>query len=105
MSDVYYTPAEYGLTSAGEIDFSSGSYEFDITAVWRDASGQLYYADDSGCSCPSPFEGFRSLDDLTKATVTELQEHLEARNGDDNGAYGFDRTGEIVDLIGRLVGA
>ena len=35
-------------------------YEFHILSVWRDErTGHLYYAEDSGCSCPTPFEDYR----------------------------------------------
>ena len=34
-------------------------YEFDIFAVWADAEGNFYYARDSGCSCPTPFEDYQ----------------------------------------------
>src|SRR5690348_17619225 len=77
--NVYYDPENYELSTVGEVEFSSGCYEFDLTVVWRDASGQLYYADDFGCSCPVPFEGMAGLDDLTKASPAEIQAHLEKR--------------------------
>jgi hypothetical protein len=47
-ANVYYDPAKFGLTPIGEIDFSSGSYEFDILAVWRDHSGAFRWGRDSG---------------------------------------------------------
>lgn len=78
MFNIYSSPEKFGLTTIGEIDFSSGSYEFDITVVWRKQDGTVAYADDSGCSCPCPFES-DGLDDLTTASPAELQAHLEAR--------------------------
>ncbi len=63
--DPYYNPADFGLETVGEIDFSSGEYEFDLTVIWRRISdGAFVYADDSGCSCPSPFED-KGIEDLT----------------------------------------
>ena len=39
------------------IDRSTGSYEYDELRVVRSKeTGILYYATDSGCSCPMPFE-------------------------------------------------
>ena len=35
---------------------AAGAYEFDIFAVWTDGRA-LYWAADSGCSCPTPFDG------------------------------------------------
>lgn len=58
MSNIYYDPEKFGLRTIGEVEFSSGSYEFDTTVVWQDVeTGALYVGDDSGCSCPCPFEG------------------------------------------------
>lgn len=87
MSNVYYSPEDFGLTTVGELDFSDGSYQFDYTVVWIDSDKVLYYADDAGCSCPSPFEGYRGITDLTKATVSELQTHLRARCEEAYGDY------------------
>lgn len=101
-ANVYYHPEKSGLTTTGEVDFSSGCYEFDYTVVWRDASGQLYYADDSGCSCPSPFET-TGMDDLTPCTLADLQAHLEKRVAEDAYDGNKDRcAGEVVELLGRV---
>ncbi|MEU3976855.1 DUF7574 domain-containing protein [Streptomyces bacillaris] len=55
--EIYSRPESYGLRMIGEVDWSDGCYQFDLTVVWQDTTtGALYYADDSGCSCPSPFE-------------------------------------------------
>lgn len=82
--DVYSNPENFGLEAIGEIDWFQDSYGFDLTTIWRDKeTGVLYYADDSGCSCPSPYEDFRSKDELTETTPQELQLHLQGRNLDD----------------------
>jgi len=63
--DVYYQPEHFGL----EIVFSEdhgGSYEFDMVVVWSDKDGNYYVGEDSGCSCPSPFEMYTSTDSLFK---------------------------------------
>jgi len=47
-------------------DFTSHDYSFDYRAIWvHEDSGIIYAAYSSGCSCPTPFEEFRSLDDLS----------------------------------------
>jgi len=72
MDDVYYNPSKFGLTPVAEIQDGTLSYEFDILAVWKeDATGFLYYAQDNGCSCPSPFEDMRSLESLNKVVTQE----------------------------------
>lgn len=73
--NVYYSPEKYGLRTIGEIDFSSGSYEFDILVVFQDVeTGKFYYAEDSGCSCPSPFE------DHDRTTLTPFVDSSDLRS-------------------------
>lgn len=55
--DLYNQPEHFGLTVVGEAEDADASYSFDIFVVWRDQSGQIYWASDSGCSCPSPLRG------------------------------------------------
>ena len=65
MSEIYSSPEKYGLRTIGEVEWSDGCYQFDLTVIWQDTTtGVVYYADDSGCSCPSPFED-TGRDDLT----------------------------------------
>jgi hypothetical protein len=42
----------------------AGSFEFDEIRVWQKTDGDLLYAIDSGCSCPTPFEWVKSENDL-----------------------------------------
>ena len=79
--NIYYSPESFGLEPVGEVEFSDGFYQFDLLAAWRHKeSGRLYYAEDSGCSCPSPFEGFGSVEELTPvADRDELRSRLEHR--------------------------
>jgi hypothetical protein len=52
-----------GLEFVDSID-DAGSYE--TLSVWRDKeTGRIYYASDSGCSCPTPFENYTTLSSLT----------------------------------------
>jgi len=104
LDNPYAYPEKSGLTIVGEIDWSSGYYEFDLTVVWADANDQLYYADDSGCSCPSPFENM-SFADLTPCTFFELVEHLENRASTEDPAEYSEDT--LINLIAkaRMVGS
>lgn len=79
--DVYYNPEKFGLTKVAELDFSSGSYEFDITAVFTkdDEPGKFYWASDSGCSCPSPFENFTSIESLQSGGFKQIRDELTRR--------------------------
>ncbi|WP_043654418.1 DUF7574 domain-containing protein [Nocardia thailandica] len=78
--NMYYAPEQYGLTIVGTLDFSDGFYCFDYTVVWQDSTThRLYMADDSGCSCPSPFED-TAVNDLTEITTPQvLIAHLNKR--------------------------
>lgn len=60
--DAPESPYEY-LT---EVQWGEADYSFDLTRVYRHTeTGELFYAEDSGCSCPSPFENTEE-DDLVR---------------------------------------
>lgn len=82
MPDVYYNPEKYDLTPVGEIYMSEPCWDFDIVAVWQHTpTGDLYWGRDMGCSCPSPFEDYRSLDKLTKLSSGNLAEFAQELRG------------------------
>lgn len=85
-SNVYYDAKDFGLTPVVEIEYSSGSYEFDTRVVWRTADGKLLTARDSGCSCPTPFEDFAglpALDDFDpKVILAEIDKEAACEYGD-----------------------
>lgn len=93
--NLYYDPAKFGLET---IDWSSGSYEFDYTVVWRRAAdGSLFYGEDSGCSCPLPFEQ-DGADDVTPiSSLDDFQAHLAKRNATNE--WNGRRDSEIVVLL------
>ena len=67
-NNIYYDPKKWGLVPLISLDIA-GDYEFDIFAIWFDPKDKekcngLYYANDSGCSCPSPFSAYTKLSDL-----------------------------------------
>jgi hypothetical protein len=72
ITNIYYHPEELGLTFIDEIDLGE-QYEFDIHVVFKDGDGKLYYAHDSGCSCPVPFEGYHGLQDLDIITKDNIE--------------------------------
>jgi len=82
----YSCPEKLGLEIVGEAGDEDASYSFDMFVVWKDAAGKLYYGSDSGCSCPSPFEDYREVSDLTTATVAEIHAALDEWD-DDSGGY------------------
>ncbi len=51
------------LEFVDEIYIREPDYDFDIVRVVKDSKGNHYWGRDSGCSCPTPFEDFRSTKD------------------------------------------
>jgi hypothetical protein len=71
--NIYYSPEHFELEPVAEIDYSDGDYCFDLRVVWAHRpSGRLLTARDSGCSCPSPFEDYSTIDSLDRLDVDEL---------------------------------
>ncbi len=68
MSNVYSDPEYLGLEIIEALDEEGLGYEFNTLCVWKDKEGNLYFATDSGCSCPSPFEDYNSIDSLERIT-------------------------------------
>lgn len=71
---IYAHPENYDLEVLFENDKGSG-YDFDITVVYRHVkTGVMYIGQDSGCSCPSPFENVYSLSDLIEVNGRNMNE-------------------------------
>lgn len=81
--NIYSSPEKFGLATVGEVEWSDACYSFDLTTVWRDVTtGALFFADDSGCSCPSPYES-TGRDDLTVIDRPQtFLDHINARIAD-----------------------
>ena len=100
--DVYSSPQKLGLDYIGDVEWDDEPYQFNMTAVWRDPqTGQIYWADDSGCSCPSPFEDVKSRDDLTAGTADELDAYLKWQL--EHARYS-EAAGRVADLMLRTKG-
>ncbi len=70
--NIYYNPEKFGLKIVEETNKPDLSYEFDMVVAWEDVTtGKQYWAQDSGCSCPSPFEQFDSIESLDPMEATE----------------------------------
>ncbi len=61
---IYGNPEQWGLKVFAEVSNPALDYEFSMFVVWQDKDSNLLYAEDSGCSCPEPFEGIASLGEL-----------------------------------------
>lgn len=109
MNDFYYSPEAFGLETVGQIQWGEPCYDFDLTVVWkRKSDGALVYGEDSGCSCPSPFES-QGVDDLTvlrrNGGLSDFQKHCEGRNAEKL-QYGYtDQMDDIAALVERMYAA
>lgn len=108
--DIYYRPENHNVEIVGEIDYYEEPYEFDLTVVWRRKDdGKLLYADDSGCSCPTPFEDHRFEDgDFTVASAHQISEHIMRKVEEREKSVlspGRDEQlrGRAAELIGRIM--
>ncbi len=61
-------PEKYGFTLIAELEFG-GSYDFDTHLVFMNHLGLVYYVQDSGCSCPTPFDDINGVDDMELITL------------------------------------
>lgn len=102
---MYYNEMD-GLEFIGEIEWNNYSWEFDLTGVWKTKRGEYWIGDDSGCSCPSPFENFRGIEDLDGPyNKADLRKRLEWKVT--NSEYGHGRSEaelrkDISDLLDRI---
>lgn len=73
MNNVYYSPEAFGLEIVAYLDLDDMPYSYDMLVVWRTDDGRLLMDTDSGCSCPTPFEGVE---------VADLPEYSESAAND-----------------------
>ena len=76
--NINYNPKEFNLSILHGMDEEGLSYEFNEFRVWSDnKTNRVFWAVDSGCSCPTPFEDywFNSADDTNLEEVTQYNFH------------------------------
>jgi hypothetical protein len=93
--NVYYQPEAFGLTIVAELE-NGGSYEFDTIVVWRRDSGQLLWATDAGCSCPTPFEDV-GLNDLCEFDADAIRREVQERS-----EYGYATAEERAKFLRKV---
>lgn len=67
----YYAPEHYGLSIVGVVE-QDIAYEFDMFVIWTDGE-KYYWAEDSGCSCPIPFEDAELIAGTAKDALIDLE--------------------------------
>lgn len=78
MPNPYDNPEKFDLKIVGSIHDPAADYSFNDLIVWQYKDGRVFYASDSGCSCPSPFEDYQSMDELTEVSAVTWNEFQEA---------------------------
>jgi hypothetical protein len=66
-NNFYYYPDKSGLEIIESLNIYD-DYGFDMFIIWKNKDNNLYYAQDTGCSCPTPFEEFNSIEELSPIT-------------------------------------
>lgn len=64
MMNIYHDPKKFGLEIVAELNDPFSCYDFDTVLALRDQNGRIFWCQDSGCSCPVPFEDV-GVDDLS----------------------------------------
>jgi hypothetical protein len=93
-TNVYYSPEASGLVQLGVMDEEGLSYEYNTFVAWQHlASGRVFYAWNSGCSCPTPFEDFffrgpddTNLEELTAHNSAGFESAVDSWNAGYSGA-------------------
>lgn len=89
--NVHDYPERHGLTIVDELEFG-GPYEFDTRIVFKHTDGRVFYAHDSGCSCPIPFEGVNGLQDMEQITLEGFDSFSDSILGLSDGTIGEKKT-------------
>lgn len=75
--NIYYDPESFGLKILAVVNEPNMSYEFNMVVFWfDDLNKKIYVGADSGCSCPTPFEDFISINSLTPFTDMSVFDHF-----------------------------
>lgn len=77
-----------------DVEWEDESYQFDMTRVYQHkTTGELFYAEDSGCSCPCPFEDTQVKDLKPITRMQDWYDHVTARtvNPDPGQEYQYPR--------------
>ena len=92
-NNLYYYPQMNGLETVGEFDWAEPDYSFDLCVVWKEKRGMYWVGNDSGCSCPAPFEDQTKDDLMGPYNKAQLKERLETMVDEQTkGEYSYGRS-------------
>lgn len=100
-----YNPENFDppLRLVAQLDAHEPSFSFDIFLVVQVIeTGEVFVADDSGCSCPVPFEDFNSLSDFARVQSWEdVKREYNARFPDSD----WRKSANVQSIRNAVVGA
>lgn len=84
------------LEEIAEIDWDRASWQFNLSRILRHTeTGDLYRADDAGCSCPIPFE-LTTVGDLDVISrVQDWDDYIFEMNGGADAYYDAEARGDL----------
>ena len=107
--NIYYEPEHFGLTMIGAFEWAEPCWQFDTLAVWKSRRGQYWIGQDSGCSCPMPFENITSVDQLdgpyNKGELRKRLNSLVNEKVGEGDAYHYPKATlmkSVADLLARI---
>jgi len=110
MFNVHYDTSDQvndaGLVQVGELDEEGLSYEYHtLLVVQHVESKRVFYAEDSGCSCPTPFEDyhFHSPDETNMTEVTQGDSFISFERDVTNFPAPEKYRQELIDKVKKLV--
>lgn len=106
-NNVHDNPEKFGLEIFDTLYDPYADYSFDTIVVFRDPiTNDFFWARDSGCSCPSPFEDYEGRDDLTElvshADWSKFVNEVEGHGRDYNDRRDDEHEADKVTLLGKL---
>lgn len=98
-------PEFFGLRKVTEFDVSEPCYDFDTVVVFFHEDTETYYwARDSGCSCPSPFEDYYVNTDQEQVLIEADIEKLLLTDMDSGGVLSLVRyMAQVADTSSEYV--
>lgn len=79
----YYSPEKCGLKLIAEVEWPNLSYAYCTTVAFLDLeTGRVFLAQDSGCSCPTPFDNFEGTGDFIPYESNDQVRRLIAEHHD-----------------------
>lgn len=74
FEDIYASPEKHGLRIVETHEEEDLYYEFHMVVLWEDVkTKKRWWGQDSGCSCPSPFENYHSVAMLSDWSKTKKE--------------------------------